>query len=179
MSNSVHFELDTSTGDSVPPSVCLIQYKGLLTQEAYEMLLERVEEAIVQRTEDRRPFRAFVEALQNVFKHGDVSQPVSIWVGGHTVCATPVFRFVTQNIVGHDRVETLVNRLENLEKYDAMETRAALRKQLEQGEFGDRGGAGLGLLTLQTVAVRPLEITLLDSAGGKVLELIVDVASQG
>ena len=85
MSNSVHFELDTSTGDSVPPSVCLIQYKGLLTQEAYEMLLDRVEEAIVQRTEDRRPFRAFVEALQHVFKPGDVSQPVSIWVGGHTV----------------------------------------------------------------------------------------------
>jgi hypothetical protein len=143
------------------------------------MLLERVEDAMVQRTEDRRPFRAFVEALQNVFKHGDMREPVTIWVGGYMLHATPVFRISTQNVVVNDRIEELKNRLENLGNCDAMATRAALRIQLVSGTYGKRGGAGLGLLTLQSFAETELEATLEDSPRGKVLRLEVDVASQG
>jgi hypothetical protein len=179
MRNSAHYSLEAGIGHRAPSPACLIQFHGQLTESVYDMLLERVEDAMVQRTEDRRPFRAFVEALQNVYKHGDMREPVTIWVGGRMLHATPVFRISTQNVVFDDRIEELQNRLENLGNCDALATRAALRIQLVSGTYGDRSGAGLGLLTLQSFAEDALEATLLDSPRGKVLCLEVDVASQG
>lgn len=178
MRNSAHYSLESDNGAYAPPPACLIRYQGLLTEDAYNMLLERAEEAMVQRCEDRRPFRAFVEALQNVYKHGDMKKPVTICVGGYMVKCRPVFRIVTHNSVDPAYVESLTRRIENLGLCDAMATRAALRIQLESGTYGERGGAGLGLLTLQTFAVDDLEVSLVDSPQGKVLRLEVDVASQ-
>jgi hypothetical protein len=179
MCNSAHYTLEAGIGERAPSPACLIRFHGQLSEIVYDMILERVEDAMVQRTEDRRPFRAFVEALQNVYKHGDMREPVTIWVGGHMLQTTPVFRIVTENVVVHDRIEELQTRLENLGNFDTMATRAALRIQLVSGTYNDRSGAGLGLLTLQSFAEDDLEATLLDTPRGKVLRLEVDVASQG
>jgi len=163
----------------------LIHFSGVPTQSDFDRLLERSESLVVQRTTDRRPFRAVIECLQNLERHAAEGSPIDFRLDGRCVFGEPQFYISTVNGVRNDEVNRVQQWLEKHKGWQnqAMSTlekarvwRGAHREALSLSSGTPRGGAGLGWLALARFAIRPPLIRLLNDEGGQRLFFSVEVA---
>lgn len=138
----------------------LVSYAGNLSPDVTDALLILCERAAaatgVPQKRSRRVGHVLIEALQNVARHG--------WVDGHgetpffmTLEQTPLgIQIQTGNVVDFDSASELRERLSAVNGMNREELRRAYVETLCEGELSDRGGAGLGLLSMAKRSEGPL-----------------------
>ncbi len=156
----------TGTGDGLG---LLVSYSGTLGAEVTDALLvlsERAAEAAgSNRKQTRRVGHVLIEALQNVARHG--------WVDSNgdtpffmAMELTPLgFQIQTGNVVDFDSASELRERLAAVNGMNRDELRKAYVETLCEGELTERGGAGLGLISMAKRAEGPLNYQFADFEG--------------
>ena len=155
----MHQRLQLHAGSSGQMGL-LASYSGNLGGGVSEALLVLCERAVLaagsplKRT--RRVGHVLIEGLQNVSRHGlvdnDGQTPFFM-----TLEQTPLgFQIQTGNIVDFDMASDLRERLASVNGMNHEELRKAYVETLCEGELSERGGAGLGLLSMAKRSQGPL-----------------------
>ncbi len=146
---------DSSSGMGI-----LVSYAGNLAGGTSEALLALSEQAVLSAgspmKRSRRVGHVLIEALQNVSRHGwvDAQGETPFFL---TLEQTPLgFQIQTGNIVDFDMASELRERLASVNGMNRDELRKAYVETLCEGELSDRGGAGLGLLSMAKRSEGPL-----------------------
>jgi hypothetical protein len=138
----------------------LVSFSGELGDHITESLLVLCERAVSAtgspRKRTKRAGQVLIESLQNVARHGWVDDD------GQTpffmaLEYTPLgFQLQTGNIVDFDMASELRHRLAKVNGMNREELRKAYVERLCQGELSERGGAGLGLISMAKRSEGPL-----------------------
>lgn len=172
--------------DSAQARPCpLLRFSGIPQPGDFDRLLARAEDVVVQRTSDRRPFRAIIECLQNLERHAAPGTPVCFSLEGRTVQGEPRFRIRTVNQVRDGEGRQVSNWLARHDQWQrdskgtptlGLAWRGLHRDALQMQARTPRGGAGLGWLSLARHAVKPPFIGLRRGRSGERLFFSVEVA---
>ncbi|MDH3710193.1 MAG: SiaB family protein kinase [Cyclobacteriaceae bacterium] len=139
---------------SFEDSEILLSYRGTVTDELFDTILELAEHKLDQEQTSkqvkRKVFKVLVESLQNVYHHFDdlplttESFPVTFTLEKDklTYCIS------TGNHILITKVEELRNLIEDVNNMDRKQLKSFYRNRLGDGSFSERGGAGLGIVDI-------------------------------
>ena len=96
----------------------------------------------------KRVVTVLVEMLQNISIHGERGENGLMNAYAVVAKGGDYFRLCTGNILNVSSAKSLMRRLELLTEFDKEDLRAKIRQRLKDEGLSDKGGAGLGLLTI-------------------------------
>ncbi len=142
-------------------------YKGAVSNDIFDSLLSLLEEKVViieDQVKLRRKISVIaVEVLQNIFHHFYLGKQV---VQGHDT-NTIIFLLakaedggyyiVSGNFIPNAVVENLKERIESVNALSPNDLKLKYREVLSNGEFSDKGGAGLGIIDIARKSGQKLE----------------------
>ena len=138
----------------------LLSYIGPVDSAGREGLLALAEKSAAAaggRTMMKRIGNVLIECLQNVMRHGLIEDDgfTQLYL---TLEATPIgFQVQCGNMVDFEMRQLLSHRLSEINGMEPDALRKAYIETLCNGELSDKGGAGLGLLSLAKKASGPIE----------------------
>lgn len=138
----------------------MLSYRGAFSESITESLLSTTEKKLdidgAERTLKKKVFNIMVECLQNICKHGEKKSEElpSLFMIGKTKDAYLTF---SGNVVCNSKVEGLKEKLELLNKMSVDELKELYKSVVDNGEFSEVGGAGLGLIDMARKSGNPLE----------------------
>jgi hypothetical protein len=129
-----------------------VAHFGAINQDLVNRLSEQVEEMLysagAKKTIIKRIFSIVVEGLQNVLLHGEKygSDQISMLIVG----ASPdQFKISMGNITAVSEKEKLYTYVDHLNSMDNDEVKAYYLETLNNGLISEKGGAGLGFITMR------------------------------
>lgn len=138
----------------------LMYYCGDLSFGFANAIASRLEklldESISNRKARKRFFTVFIEAIQNIRIHGctdaqgKVYATVLVYTRGDHVCA------YFMNIVSSAQAKLLTRRYYEVNALSPEVLRKKYLEVLQSGEFSDKGGAGLGIITIVMRSKNPV-----------------------
>ena len=142
----------------------LVSYTGPLHEESGDAILLLAESAVAQsgaaRKEMKRVCNVLIECIQNVHRHGwiDENGEILLYL---TIEHTPVgFQIQCGNIIDLDMAATLRSKLNNVNGMDHFELRKHYIEVLCEAGVSEKGGAGLGLMSMAKRCAGPIEYEL-------------------
>ncbi|MGZ3884094.1 MAG: SiaB family protein kinase [Bacteroidia bacterium] len=136
-----------------PEQTVLLAYDGVLNNDTISRLETEVEgkvtELAIAKTPLKKIFFISVEALQNMLIHGgkDASghqHNYFILSKNHTK-----IEITTANLVNNSAIEKLKTDVERLNSFnEPAELKSYYMEHLDKNEISDKGGAGLGFITI-------------------------------
>lgn len=137
----------------------LFSYLGEITEQTIIEILDEVEDLLSKGGEDtkilKRVYYISVETLQNLFHHSDV--PVSQKNGSEiernvafilSKKLEDKYHIITGNFIKRANIRTLKERIDQLNFLSKEEVRVLYKLILNNDEFSDKGGGGLGMIDL-------------------------------
>ncbi len=132
----------------------MLSFKGDLTQELLNSILEIVEQKLVHleapSTTKKRVFNILIECLQNLFHHRNKND--------ETVKDSAIIIMVAKNANGYsvisgnyvpsDSVDGLKDRIKEINGLDSVALKEMYKKVLSNGKYSDKGGGGLGIIDI-------------------------------
>ncbi len=135
-------------------SEILLSYRGNVTDELFDAILELAEHKLDQeQTTDRvkrKVFKVLVESLQNVYHHFD-DFPMSNELFPVTFSLEKdklTYSINTGNHILLDKVEALKSFIDGINEMNDGELQTFYRDRLGNGSFSENGGAGLGIVDI-------------------------------
>jgi hypothetical protein len=142
----------------------IVHYSGDLSYGFANALTSRLERILEERIErkkaKKRFFGVFVEAIQNIRLHSEVDKNehvhsmVTVFLKNEKLCA----RF--SNIIEKEEAENLASRYEEVNRMTADSLKKQYMETMMNGAMSDKGGAGLGILTIVMRSKNPSPVTL-------------------
>lgn len=138
----------------------LLSYIGPVDSHGMEGLLALAEKSTAAaggRTLMKRIGNVLIECLQNVMRHGLIEEDgfTQLYL---TLESTPIgFQLQCGNMVDTAMRELLSERLSDINGMEEEDLRKAYIETLCNGEMSNKGGAGLGLLSLAKKANGPID----------------------
>lgn len=134
-------------------SKILMAHFGGISHDFIISLSESVEELLISYNEKRhlikRVFSIFIEGLQNIKFHGEkledgVCRGILIFTQHEDH-----YKIGLGNVINNENIESMKKRLDelNMQSYD--ETKDLYMRILSHGILSNRGGAGLGFITMK------------------------------
>ncbi len=130
----------------------LVHHVGTLDQEKINTISNIVENQLQEMGTNKgvvkRIFNIVIEALQNIFNHGEKDKhgiQMTFFIIGKT---QNDFRIHSGNIVENKNIEGLTKRLNAIKSLNDVDLKSKYMEVLSNGELSDKGGAGLGFLTI-------------------------------
>lgn len=123
-------------------------------------LEQLVESKVSDKQARKRFYTVYIEAIQNIRLHGKrdekdrVPGAVTVSVNGKKICST--FLNIIEKSVG----EKLKNRYEVINNKDRVELKKMYLDQMMHGEVSEKGGAGLGIITIVLRSQNSCEVEL-------------------
>lgn len=129
-----------------------VAHLGGINQDLINRLSEQVEEMLfsagAKKTTIKRIFSIVVEGLQNILIHGERfgdDQLCMLIVG-----ASPTaFKVSMGNITGVEEKSKLIGYIERLNELDEAGVKEVYMETLNNGLISEKGGAGLGFITMR------------------------------
>lgn len=131
----------------------LLAYDGVLNVDTISRLESEVENKVsalqIAKGPLKKVFFISVEALQNMLIHGgkdDQGHQHNYFIvsKNHTK-----IEIITANLVSNSNIDKLKNDVERLNSFaDPAELKSYYMEHLEKNEISDKGGAGLGFITI-------------------------------
>lgn len=154
---SYHSELES---DKV-----IFAYKGSVSPALFDNILTLVEKKISAferpRTFRRKVHVIVVEILQNIFHHLNASQHLVpentdsiLFILGKN---KGEYYITSGNFVLSSEIDTLADRIDWVNSLDGNELKKKYREILNNGQFSDKGGAGLGFIDIARKSGSSLE----------------------
>jgi hypothetical protein len=146
--------------DEIIEGDVIAHHKGAISAELITEVLERVENELTTRGEKsktrKKIYNVMVEALQNLFHHTE-NVPENINLGENDKKfaifvlkkdANDDYSFTSGNFVTKARVKFLKDRLDQINYLTAKELKILYQLILNNDEYSDKGGGGLGLVDI-------------------------------
>ncbi len=136
----------------------LISFAGTLTEEIITDKAEEIE-ALLEKIEDRKKrkiiYFSTVELLQNLYHHAVPAKNIEsseetiiphffLWQKNKN----GNYIITTGNYVSRAKSESIKIRIDQLNELSEKEIRSLSKRILNDGEFSEKGGAGLGMIEL-------------------------------
>lgn len=132
----------------------MLSFKGDLTQDLLNSILELVEEKMVvlnaPSLTKKRVFNVLVECLQNLFHHRNKNaenvkdSAIIIMVASNA----EGYSVITGNYVPTEAVEKLKGRIQEINGLDGQELKSLYKQVLANGQYSEKGGGGLGIIDI-------------------------------
>ncbi|HSH67911.1 MAG TPA: SiaB family protein kinase [Bacteroidia bacterium] len=130
----------------------IVSHIGELDQRKINTLSSLVEAQLeylrVNKTTTKKIFNIVIEALQNIALHGEKSEgdaPLNYLLVGKTQNEFIVY---AGNVVPNKHVKNLDARLKRIQSFSTFELKKQYMDVLTHGTLSEKGGAGLGFLTM-------------------------------
>lgn len=153
-----YFDIDRMMSDNE----LLLAYRDSITDATVQQLLSITELKLAQSGEEKRlrkrVFNILVECLQNVVNHSAVetkdgdAHPSLLLIGKHE----GDFFIITGNRISNDKIDDLESKIEKINSWDHNDMRSIYSTELDNSEYSEKGGAGLGLLDIYKRSGRKL-----------------------
>jgi hypothetical protein len=138
----------------------IVQYKGVISPELITVILENIEKSLESREEKsklkKKVYNVMVEALQNLFHHSE--RPPELFKNGENEKKFVIFvlkkdsdshySFTSGNFISESRVRFLKDRIDQLNYLSLDEMKILYQLILNNDEYSDKGGGGLGLVDI-------------------------------
>jgi hypothetical protein len=131
----------------------ILAYDGVLNPETISKLEAEIESKILERglpkVVIKKIFFICIESLQNMYLHGHRDD-----TGGRhnffILYITPkAVRMIGANLIANDGIEKLRNHINRINSFDdPADLKTYYLEHLENNELSDKGGAGLGFITI-------------------------------
>lgn len=178
-------ELTRRIRDRMMRKGLMFVYRGVVTNInslSLLMLLEKeMESSEFGFAGRKRLFMFVLESLQNISRHTKQDDYARMSVVAYSKTDTG-YSVATGNVIGAEGVPDLRKRLRQINRLDPNDVRAVYRKMLDNAEFSNKGGAGLGLIEMAKKTGNKLDydfIKLDDRFYYYVLSKTVDAAGTG
>jgi hypothetical protein len=138
----------------------LLSHFGEFNQVKIDHLLRLTESAILEQGDKRqvmkRVYSVLVEILQNMAIHA--TRDRDNHMNGYIILTREDSNYVVEsgNLVMAEACESIAHRINELNTLDSAQLRKAYVDTLCNEEFTDKGGAGLGMLTVAKRAKQPI-----------------------
>ncbi len=144
----------------------LLSYKGEISSNIITSLIEKTENIFVDKPNldkfKKTTVHVFVEVVQNLFHH---SLPVSDNNLKFGACVMNFFEnsinITTGNYVYKDKIQLLSDRINQINTLAKDELKALYKLILNNDEFSEKGGGGLGLIDVSRKTGTKLEYRFL------------------
>ncbi len=136
-----------------------VAHLGGINQDLINRLSEQVEEMLfsagAKKATIKRIFSIVVEGLQNILLHGDKfgDEQLCLLIVGASPTA---FKVSMGNITSADNKEKLTGYVEKLNSLDEAGVKEVYLETLNNGLISEKGGAGLGFITMRMKSKNPL-----------------------
>lgn len=128
-------------------------YEGEITHQITKTFLNLTEGNLdklnIPTPIQKKLFHVMVESLQNITKHAD---DLEDGLSGKGLLAIVKcnnnFMITTGNIIRTNKADKLNKKLNHINTLDKAELREFYLKQLNEGQFSEKGGAGLGFIDI-------------------------------
>jgi hypothetical protein len=127
-------------------------YEGHVTHDIVKAFSSLTEANLERDSEDsstnKKVFHVLVECLQNISKHSD-SVDETEGRGVFVVSKSDnKYMLTTGNMVENDKIEGLKRMLDEINSLDKDGLKKLYKTQLKDGSISDKGGAGLGFISI-------------------------------
>ncbi|MBU2913142.1 MULTISPECIES: SiaB family protein kinase [Reichenbachiella] len=136
----------------------LLMYKGEVTFDLVTSIIETLDGRIGEIESDRlikkKFYGAATECIQNLYHHMDEVSDETIDTYDSKAGLLMVtsrkkfFNIMTGNFIPNDKINTIKGKLDNINSLDKDELKKLYKEILYNGEFSDRGTAGLGFVEI-------------------------------
>ena len=134
----------------------VMSHCGVFSQDLVNSLGEGAEEILISSNEKRQMIRkifsVLIEVLQNIKIHGEptkenVKSGILVLAKGEDC-----YKITFGNLILNDFVPSMEERLTELNQLDEVELKERYMKVLSEGILSNKGGAGLGFITMRMKA---------------------------
>ncbi len=140
----------------------LYSFLGSITEDIITSVLDKIELALNEQETDTKTFKKIyhisVEALQNLFHHSDSPDKSGNAIENNVVFIlktnenpkNPNYRFsiLTGNFINKSNTRMLKERIDQLNFLNKDEIKTLYKLILNNDEFSEKGGGGLGMIDL-------------------------------
>ena len=127
----------------------LLQYSGNITQEYVDEVIEFVSKLEEKPALIRKISFLIVETLQNVIHHSDKTPSGETFAYFELLKSEEGYEIKTGNLLLKEKTEELDKRLQCITTSSEEEIKEKILNRLEQEGFSEKGGAGIGLLSIR------------------------------
>ncbi len=130
----------------------ILIYEGFVTHEIVKAFSSLTGANIEREEEDantqKKVFYVLVECLENISKHSDAND-IEFGKGVFIVSQSDdKYTITTGNTIDNSKVENLKNMLDNINSQDQEGIKQLYKTQLREGSLSEKGGAGLGFISI-------------------------------
>lgn len=152
MSFDLHQWYDKINNDKI-----FLSYQGTITGELVTEILEKVEEKLIEIDDKKirkKMYNVVVEILQNLFHHIDEppdkeEQKIDDKYGAIVINKEiNHFKVTTGNFIRKEKTKLLKDRLDQINFLSINELKTLYRLILNNQEFSEKGGGGLGMIDI-------------------------------
>lgn len=141
----------------------VLSFVGLLTQEIISKLETEIEEKVsslnIAKGPLKKTFFICVETLQNMLIHGHKTENNECPVFFVLIKTTENIIVLSANLVAENSIPTLEKQIDTINAFeDEKALKAHYLNHLENNELSDKGGAGLGFITIGMKSGNKLKI---------------------
>ena len=144
----------------------LLSFKGEITPTLLDSLLEVAESKIDKLQEEpkikKKIFNVLVECLQNLYHHSDLlieegdkydPKTIMILIGKKN----GEYYVSTGNYILSEKVNSLKNKIDKINGLSKEELKSLYQEVLNNNEFSEKGGGGLGIIDIARKSGKRLE----------------------
>lgn len=138
----------------------IVKHKGAISPELIGMVLQQIEDEFEKRNEKskikKKVYNVMVEALQNLYHHtetppqlikdGEIEKKFAIFALNKE--SEGNYAFSSGNFIEEKRVRFLRDRINQINYLSADELKILYQLILNNDEYSDKGGGGLGLVDI-------------------------------
>lgn len=129
----------------------LLVFKGEITSDIITQLIEKTENEVNKDSKfdslRKTTFHVVVECLQNLFHHGMPLEDGKPKFGVYIVYYFEnSIKVITGNFIPVDKIQMLTDRINQINSMSKDELKALYKLILNNDEFSEKGGGGLGMI---------------------------------
>lgn len=153
--------------NSLNDSKVLLSYKGEVTSDIITSLVEKAENVFIGNLTlekfKKTSIHVFIESVQNLFHHALPISDNNIKFG---MCVMDFFEnsinIITGNYINKEKMQLLSDRVNQINTLSKDELKSLYKLILNNDEFSEKGGGGLGLIDVSRKTGTKLEYQFLN-----------------
>lgn len=138
----------------------MLMYKGELTFDLVSSVIESLENRIAEIELDKKVIKKFysaaTECIQNLYHHMEEVNADNDYINQNdsksglllVTARDKYFSILTGNFIPNEKAVELKEKLDKINSLEKSELRALYKEILNNGEFSDKGTAGLGFVEI-------------------------------
>ena len=161
---------------SVENRIVLVSHYGEFSQDLINSIANGVEEIMVssgdQKKLIKRVFSILIEGLQNIRSHGEKDE-LNRKLAFLFLCKnTASYKIVFGNIIQNEDRDIIVEYLDKINRLENQELKDLYMNVLTNGFLSEKGGAGLGFLTMRIKSETVLKYSIENLDNNKSLFIV-------